>query len=385
MNFKNAAVENFDEVVAMRREMHANPEPSMGEFKTTEWVAGKLTEMGVPFKKLNPTGLIAEIKGGKPGKMVALRADMDALEIKTENTGLPFASTNGFMHACGHDAHTSMLLGAAKILNEVKDEIPGTVRLIFQAAEEVAKGALLAMEQGALEGVDMIFGTHVFPQIPVGTMWVGDGATMAAVDLFKIKVKGRGGHGAMPETTADALVAAAAIVMNLQTMISRDLSPSDTAVCTVGMLHSGSRFNIIAGEAELEGTCRSFSREVHNQLPGIMERIAKNTAAAFKCEAELEFTVLTEVLMNDAEATSYARAAAEKVADSPELVTSMVPSTGGEDFAYYTTDAKASFMGIGIGGNYPLHSDYFELDEEAMKSGTAWYAQVAYDFLTDNA
>ena len=385
MNFKQAAVDNFDFVVAMRREMHANPEPSMGEFKTTEWVGAKLTEIGIPFRKLEPTGLIAEIKGGKPGKIVALRADMDALEIRTENTGLPFASTNGYMHACGHDAHTSMLIGAAKILNEAKDELQGTVRLIFQPAEEVAKGALLAIEQGALDGVDMIFGSHVFPQIPAGTMWVGDGATMAAVDLFKIKVKGRGGHGAMPETTADALVAAASIVMNLQTMVSRDLSPSDTAVCTVGKFNSGSRFNIIAGEAELEGTCRSFSREVHNQLEGIIERIAKNTAAALKCEAEVEFNVLTEVLINDVEATEYARAAAEKVADSPEMVTSMVPSTGGEDFAYFTVETKASFMGIGIGGNYPLHSDYFELDEEAMKSGTAWYAQVAYDFLSDNA
>ncbi len=384
MNFKQMAADNFDYLIAMRRDLHENPEPSFGEFRTTEKIEEKLNELGIPYRKLDPTGAIAEIKGGKPGKLVALRADIDALSI-TEKTDLPFKSKNdGFMHACGHDTHTSMLMTAAKMLNENKDEIAGTVRLIFQPAEEVASGAKKTIEQGALEGVDMIFGMHNFPQVPAGVLAVGVGATMAAADLIKIKVTGKAGHGAMPNTAVDATVAAAAVVMNLQTMVSREIPPSQAVVVTIGQLTSGSRFNIISGEATMEGTVRSFNREIHNSLPAMMERIVKNTAAALGCEAEVEYNMMTEVLINDDTAAEYGRDAALKVAENEALVTNMAPTMGGEDFAEYTVFAPAEFIGLGVGGEFPLHSDYYVADENALKTGAAWYAQVAFDYLEKN-
>lgn len=385
MNFKQMAEDNFDYLIAMRRDLHENPEPSLEEFRTTEKIEEKLNELGIPYRKLEPTGVIAEIKGGKPGKLVALRADIDALSI-TEKTDLPFKSKNdGFMHACGHDTHVSMLMTAAKMLNEKKNELQGTVRLIFQPAEEIAIGAKKTIEQGAIEGVDMIFGMHNFSQVPSGTLAVGVGATMAAADMIKIKVKGKAGHGAMPHTTVDATVAAAAVVMNLQTMVSREIPPSEAVVVTIGKLTSGSRFNIISGEATMEGTVRSFNREIHNSLPAMMKRIVENTAAAFNCEAEVEYNMMTEVLINDDTAAEYGRAAALKVAENETLVTNMQPTMGGEDFAEYTVFAPAEFIGLGVGGEYPIHSDYYVADENALKYGAAWYAQVAFDFLEQNA
>lgn len=385
MDCKRFAENNFDYVVTFRRDLHQHPEPSFEEFRTTDKLAEALDALSIPYKRLEPTGLMATIEGGKPGKTVALRADIDALSI-TEKSGVEFSSENkGFMHACGHDAHTAMLLGAAKGLQEIRAEIPGTVRLIFQPAEEVALGAKKVIEQGALEGVDMIFGMHIFSQYPVGLLAIGDGASTSAADSFKITVKGVASHGAMPELGMDATVAAAAIVMNLQSIVSREITPMQPLVITVGELHSGSRFNIVSGEAAMEGTVRSFDREVHEKLPDIMARIATRTAEAYRCTATVDYVNLAEVLINDPEATKYARGAALKVAAVPQLVADMPKIMGAEDFAEYTAITKAGFIGLGGGGEHPQHSDYFCIDEEAMKTGVAWYIQVALDFLNDNA
>ncbi len=385
MNGRKLAEDNFQYVVDFRRDIHKHPEPSFEEFRTTDKLAQAMEEMGIPYRRFEPTGLIGEIKGAKPGKTVALRADIDALSI-TEKTGLDFASVNeGIMHACGHDTHAAMLLGAAKALNENKDQLAGTVKILFQPAEEVAGGAKKVIEQGALDGVDMIFGVHIFSQAPVGMLAIGSGPSAAAADVFKIKVKGVACHGAMPETGADATVAASAIVMNLQTIVSRETSPMEPVVVTVGKLTSGSRFNIVSGEAYMEGTVRTFSREIHDKMPVMFERIAKHTAEAYRCEAEVEYTKMTDVLINDPEAERYARGAAEKVASSPELVVTMPKMMGAEDFAEYTALAKAGFVALGAGGEHPQHSDYFFVDEEAFKSGTAFYIQAAYDYLSENA
>lgn len=384
MDFRKLAHEIQPETVAFRRDLHQHPEASMHEFRTTDRIAAELDRLGVPYRRLDPTGLVAEIKGGKTGgngKIVALRGDIDALSI-TEKTGLPYTSENpGFMHACGHDTHTSMLLGAVKVLNSTKDQFAGTVRFIFQPAEEIAEGAKLAIKQGALEGVDSIFGIHIASLAPVGSVTGRAGPAAAATDQFKITVKGKVSHGAMPESGIDAVVAGSAIVMNLQTMVSREFAAADPLVVTIGSFHSGTRFNIVSGEAVLEGTVRSFSREVHKQLPATMERIAKETAAAFRAEAEVEYNSLCDVLVNDAELEDLAFAAARKVTDPSLVVYQEKLMMGGEDFAEYTSHAKAAFVMLGAGGVSPQHSDHYIIDENAFEVGIALYAQMAMDML----
>ncbi len=368
-------------IIAIREDLHKHPEASLHEVRTTGVIAQELEKDGISFRRLDPTGIIAEIKGKKPGKMIALRADIDALSI-TEKTDVPFKSENpGFMHACGHDTHTSMLLGAAKILSGMKDELNGTVRFIFQPAEEIAEGAKLVVKQGGLEGVNMIFGMHIFSTLTPGCILTKPGAMAACADIFKIKVTGKASHGSMPEKGIDATVAAAAIVMNLQSIVSRELTPMQPCVVTVGKLVSGTRFNIVSGEAEMEGTCRCFDVEIHHSLPGIIERIAKKTAEAYRCTAEVEYTMMTEVLVNDPEATKLISSSAKKVVKSPELAGEAQMMMGAEDFAEYTTHCQAAFASLGGGGEAPQHSDYFWIDENALETGAAMYAQVAIDYL----
>lgn len=369
------------QVVAFRRDLHRHPEASFEEFRTTDQIAAKMDELHIPYRRMEPTGLIAEIQGKQPGKTIVLRADIDALSIE-EKTELPFASENkGFMHACGHDTHAAMLVGAAMVLNDMKEQFHGTVRLLFQPAEEIARGAKQSIKEGVLEGADAIYGQHIMAQAAPGLVAIRDGAQAAAADVFRIKVKGKACHGAMPDTGVDATVAAAAIVMNLQTIVSREVSPMQPLVVTVGKLVSGTRFNIVSGDAYMEGTIRSFDPETHHALPGIVERIVKDTAAAYRCEAEVEYEMLTEVLMNDPAMTKLIEGAAKKVIAAPELLQECGKIMGAEDFADYTLSCKAGFAMIGGGGAYPQHSDHFCIDEDSMTTGVAMHVQVALDFL----
>lgn len=381
MDFRAMSKEVAPEVIELRHDFHQHPEASMAEFRTTDRIAEELDKMGIPYRRFDPTGLIATIQGGQPGKAVALRADIDALSI-TETADVPFKSQNeGFMHACGHDTHAAMLLGAAMILNKIKDQLKGTVKLLFQPAEEVATGAKLAIAQGALEGVDMIFGIHIAGQVPAGVVAICPGSSCSAADIFKIKIIGSAGHGAQPEATRDATVAAAALVMNLQTIVSRELPPTQPVVVTVGKLVSGSRFNIVSGEAYMEGTCRSFDPELHHKLPGIMERIAKETAATFRCEAEVEYHMMTEPLVNDPEALDLVKKATAKIVDKPEMLVISKPQMGAEDFAEYSVHTQAAFAMVGGGSKEPNHSDHIVFDEDSFRTGVALHCQVAYDYL----
>lgn len=381
MDFRAMSKEVAPEVIELRHDFHQHPEASMAEFRTTDRIAEELDKMGIPYRRFDPTGLIATIQGGQPGKTVALRADIDALSI-TETADVPFKSQNeGFMHACGHDTHAAMLLGAAMILNKIKDQLKGTVKLLFQPAEEVATGAKLAIAQGALEGVDMIFGIHIAGQVPAGVVAICPGSSCSAADIFKIKIIGSAGHGAQPEATRDATVAAAALVMNLQTIVSRELPPTQPVVVTVGKLVSGSRFNIVSGEAYMEGTCRSFDPELHHKLPGIMERIAKETAATFRCEAEVEYHMMTEPLVNDPEALDLVKQATAKIVDKPEMLVISKPQMGAEDFAEYSVHTQAAFAMVGGGSKEPNHSDHIVFDEDSFRTGVALHCQVAYDYL----
>ncbi len=381
MNFKEEAYKVQDEIVAFRRDLHMHPEASMQEVRTTGKIIEKLEEYGIPYKKLDPTGVIAEIKGAYPGKTIALRADIDALSIQ-ENTGLEFSSVNdGFMHACGHDTHPSMLMGAAKILNSVKDQLHGTVRLFFQPGEEVCEGARAVCAQGGMDGVDTAFGIHIGSMKECGSITLTKGASHASTDQFFIRVSGKTSHGARPEAGHDAVVAAAAITMALQTMVSRESAPTKPLVVTVGKLWAGSRFNIISGSALLEGTCRSYDVELHKSLPSMMERIAKNVAEAYGCTAEVEYKVLTEVCVNDEARVDSVWKSALKVADRPELVLAGTAQMGGEDFAEYTTYAPCAFASLGAGGEHPQHSEKVVFDEASFPTGVALYCQVAWDFL----
>lgn len=368
-------------MVERRREFHQYPEPSMHEVETTKRIARELDAMGIPYRLTEPTGLIAEIKGGKPGRTVALRSDIDALCI-TEKTGLPFASRNpGFMHACGHDTHMAMLLGAAKGLLSVRDQIPGTVRLVFQPAEETGEGARLMVKQGALEGVGAIFGEHIGAMTPVGMVSYHRGAWMASCDSFSIDVEGVGGHGCQPEKTVDALVTACAIVMNLQSIVSRELPSTEPRVITVGKLESGSRFNVVASSAHMEGTCRTLSREIHAALPGMIERIATHTAESYRAKAKVSYDCLTDVLVCDPALTEEMVSSARKIVTSPSLIQEVPQSLGGEDFAEYTKYVPATFVSIGCGGDYPQHSDHHHVEEEAFETGCALHLQFALDWL----
>ena len=382
-SIKEQAHELAPYIVGIRETIHRHPEPSLKEFNTTNLIAAELDKDCIPYRRLDPTGIIGEIKGAFPGKRIALRADIDALPV-TEMADVPFKSENpGFMHACGHDTHTSMLLGAAKILAGMADKLHGSVRLIFQPAEELAVGAKAVIAQGGLEDVDLIYGMHIFSTVPAGMIMIREGAMCACAVIFKIKVTGKSSHGSMPESGIDATVAAAAIVLNLQSMVSRELSPMAPCVVTVGKLTSGTRFNICSGEAYMEGTCRCFDVGIHHQLPEIMERIVKKTAEAYRCTAEVDYDMSCEVLMNEPVSTALCRAAAAKVVKAPELLAEAPMLMGAEDFAEYTTHCTATFSGLGGGGKYPQHSDYFCIDESALESGAALYAQMAADFLAE--
>lgn len=366
------------ELVENRRWLHSHAEVGFELTETCAFVEEKLRELGYEPRRMSKAGVVATL--GKPGgKTILLRADMDALPMK-EESGLAFAAKGDAAHTCGHDLHTAMLLGAAKILSSVKDELCGTVKLIFQPAEELASGAKCIVEQGVLDGVDAAFGQHIFSRRPAGSLSLSEGTLHPAADYFKLTVTGKASHGALPDEGIDATVAASAIVLALQTISSREFSPLDPIVVTVGTLHSGARFNIISGEAVLEGTVRIFNKDIHPHMPEIMERIAKQTAAAYRCTAELDYQFKTEILVNEPHMTAIARAAAEKLVP-PEKIFPFQRNMGGEDFAEYTSHIPCAFVALGGGGDAPQHSDMFCIDESAMETGSALYAQVAVDYL----
>ena len=312
--------ENFDEMISWRRDFLRHPELSNEEFRTSDKIAELLKSFGCDsVERPRPTGVVALIKGEKPGGCVAIRADIDALPV-TENTGLAFSSENeGVMHACGHDTHAAMLLCAAKVLCGMRSELPGTVKLIFQPAEETGQAARLMIEQGALEGVSMTFGLHLLACFKPGWLSAATGASAPAASRFSINIKGKTTHGARPEAGVDATVAASALVMNLQTIVSREMSPKQQVVVTVGQLHSGTRFNIVSGEAFLDGTVRCYDRDIHHAMPGIFERIVQGTAAAYRCEAELSYDKMVEVLINDERGSQFVYEAAKKVVEEPSF------------------------------------------------------------------
>ena len=382
-------VKKYDAYIRrLRREFHAHPELSFSEVQTTQRIAAELTKLGIPYE-IDPeknTGLVAVIEGAQPGRAIGLRADIDGLPVR-EATGLACASQNpGVMQACGHDGHIAVLLGAARMLLDCRERLCGTVYLVFQPAEEIGQGAPYMMRFGDwFDRVDTMFGGHLWVDVPAGKVSVEAGERMAAGDRFRILVHGRSGHGAQPQQTVDAVVAASAIVMNLQTVVSRRFSPVESVLITVGTFHSGDRFNIISGEAELAGITRYFDSRIREKLRQTIEQVVRETAAAYGATAELEYTKMIPPVVNDAAASAIAAQAVKKVLGA-EALTLMTKTTGGEDFAWYLEKKPGCFAFFGIndparGITASHHSDHFTVDEDMLAGGAGIYAQYALDWL----
>jgi amidohydrolase len=373
--------------VALRRHFHQNPEASMKEWKTAERIEKELAELGIPTQRIAGTGVVGIIKGPVAGKTIGLRADIDALEV-TELADSPYKSQiDGLMHACGHDGHTAGLLTAAKILSEMKGKLKGTVKLIFQPGEEVAKGAIAMIEAGVIEDMDAIFGLHIWNDIPAGTVSIEDGPRMASAGIFNIKIKGRGGHGSMPHQGVDAAIAGAAMVNALQSVVSREISPLDPAVVSLGIFNAGTRFNVLAEDAYLEGTTRCFSLEVNDAFEPIITRIVRDTAATYRATAELDYKQLVLPTINDPKLAAIGRGAVETILSSEALI-HMPMTTGGEDFSFFGKLIPSAFAFVGGGfdptlDTYPHHHAKFDIDERALEVAAGLYAQVALDFLSE--
>ena len=385
MNIQEIVEQYNDYQVEMRRWFHKYPEIGGKEYETCKKIREELDKAGIPWVHCGmETGTLATIKGDKPGKTILLRGDIDALTVM-EETGAEYASVNeGVMHACGHDCHISMLLTAARILNDRKDQLCGMVKLAFQPAEEICKGAEAMIAEGAMEDVDGCFAMHVWTDVPAGHICCKTGPMMASVGRFAVDIKGKGGHGAAPHHCVDAAVAASAVVSNLQTVVSRNLNPAEAGVVTVGTMEVGSLWNVVAEYAHLEGTTRCFSKEVQKQIPEKMEAIIQHTAEVFGAKAELNYMHLAPPTINDADMAELVRQSAKKILgdDAP---TDMALTMAGEDFSYFmeAVPGALAFLGTGnpdCGAVYANHNGHFCVDESMLIKGSMLYAQVALDF-----
>ncbi|HHR6128676.1 TPA: M20 family metallopeptidase [Providencia alcalifaciens] len=373
-------------MIVFRRDLHSHPELPFEEVRTTQRIAEELAKIGIEYRLTEPTGIIADIKGGKPGKTVALRADIDALPVQELNDSLEYKSTNqGKMHACGHDAHTAMLLTAAKALYEVRDELNGNIRLIFQPAEEIAQGAKAMVKQGAVDNVDNVFGMHIWSTTPSGKISCNVGGTFASADLLVVKFKGRGGHGSMPEATVDAAIVASSFVMNLQAVVSRETSSLDSAVVTIGKMEVGTRFNVIAENAVLDGTVRCFDIETRTRIEAAIRRYAEHTAAMYGATAEVDYIYGTLPVINEERSALLAQSVISEAFGENTLMAER-PTPGGEDFSFYMENIPGCFALLGSGNpekdtQWAHHHGCFNIDEDVMASGAELYAQYAWSYL----
>lgn len=388
MPYLSRAIELDGAVIGHRRWLHAHPELPFEEKETTAYIIKALESFGIEVISFpDYYGAIGVIRGAHPGKTVMLRADIDALPME-EHSGEEFAAKGGCMHACGHDCHTAMLLGAAQMLAERSGELRGTVKLLFQSAEEGFTGARYYADKGYLDGVDALFGMHVWGALDAPRINIQDGPRMASCDTFTIRVKGRGAHGSTPHLARDPIVAASSIIMNLQTFVSRNYDPLEPVVVTVGTVRSGSQFNIIPETAEMEGTVRTFSRELLPTIEPGMRRIIENTAEALGCTAELIVDHIDSPIINsDLHLNDIARNAATKLFGEDILVP-MAETMGADDFSYLLERVPGLYAFVGClneekGIIYPIHSDRFRVDEVILHRGAALYAQFAHDFLAD--
>ena len=371
---KLASVAIEDYLIKTRRIFHQYPELSFKEFETSKRIERELKRMGLAPIRMAKTGLIADIKGKSKGKTVAIRADIDALPVTEENTFDYRSKREGVMHACGHDSHITMALGAAKLLSAKRD-FKGTVRMLFQPAEESPPGGATEMiREGALNGVDYIIGQHIASEIPSGKVGIYYGAMMANADEIRVKLEGVGGHGAAPHETTDALLIASEFVVQAQTIVSRRVPPFNPAVVTFGTLNSGYRYNIIAKYAELTGTVRTFDKGTQDMIGKELKRILDGLSKATGCKYEFSYIKGYPATINNERVSKVVEEAASEVLGE-EGVVHPNPSMGGEDFAYYLRKIPGAYYFLGIGNKEkgivsPEHSSTHKIDESVLKYGT---------------
>jgi amidohydrolase len=375
------------ELIGIRRDLHMYPELSFQEEHTPRKVAEFLKGLGLEVRtEVGGRGVVGRLKGGKPGKTVALRADFDALPIQ-EETEVDYKSrVPGVMHACGHDIHTAALLGVAKVLSEIREEISGTIVFIHQFAEETPPGGAKSMiEDGCLDGVDVIYGAHVWATEPIGTVGVGDGYMMASVDAFEVDIKGKGGHGGFPHLTVDSLVVGSQLVLNLQQIVSRRIDPLQPAVVTVGSFSSGQAFNVISDSARITGTVRTFDEDVRDLIEKSIGQIVMSTCEGAGASAIYRYSRGYPAVWNHPQENERMEKAAKTLLGD-QHVNRLKPIMGGEDFAYYLQHVPGTFFFVG-GGNkdidavYPHHHPKFEVDERSIVIIGKVFISTVFDYL----
>jgi amidohydrolase len=387
---KNISNQIFPSLVMLRRELHQYPELAFQEYKTSQRIATELKKLGIDFKKgVAKTGVVGVLNRGKKGKTVALRADMDALPV-FEQTNFPYKSKNKrVMHACGHDVHIVCVIGTAKILTRLKEELPGKVKFIFQPSEEVHPGGAKPMiEAGVLKNPDVsgMFGLHCDSAIPVGKIGVREGPTMAQAEDFDITIIGKGGHGARPHDGVDTIVVASQVIQALQTIVSRKINPLEPVVISIGTIEGGSARNIICDRVILKGTARTLNKEIAKKIPGLLKEIVSGITKSAGASFELNYYGGYPILINHPQATDLARRSIAQLFGKEAIFEIEKPVMGGEDFAYYLQKAPGSFLRLGIRNPkkdaiYPWHHPKFTVDEDAIKIGSAVLAGIAFDFL----
>ncbi|MEK4667764.1 M20 family metallopeptidase [Niallia sp. FSL R7-0271] len=376
-----------EEVVTWRRHLHKHPELSFEEEKTSQYIYDQLKSFGnIELTRPTKTSVVGRIIGALPGKVIAIRADMDALPIQEENES-EYASQNpGVMHACGHDGHTAMLLGAAKVLSSLKSHIEGEIRLLFQHAEELFPGGAEEMVQaGVMDGVDTVIGAHLWSPLEIGKIGIVYGPMMASPDTFYLNVNGKGGHAALPHQTVDSIAIASQVVTNLQHIVSRNTDPLDNLVLSVTKFVGGTTHNVIPGSVEICGTVRSFDPDLRKEVPKLMERVIKGITDAHGATYDFKYEFGYRPVINDARVTEVLEATVLEVYGN-DAIDRMKPNMGGEDFSAFQQVAEGSFFYIGAGNpqkgaDFPHHHARFEIDEDSLEKGVNLFVYSALKLL----
>jgi len=385
INIKEHVAEQKDFIIQTRRDLHRIPETAYTERKTSAYVTDVLTGEGLQVQTgIARFGVVGLMDTKRPGPTLMIRADMDALPIE-EETGLPFASIHqGAMHACGHDAHMTMVLGAARVLKKINDGLDGNIKFVFQPAEEGPGGAKPMIDAGVMENpeVDYALGCHVWPSIPEGNIGIKPGVFMAAMNRFDIRIMGEGGHGAMPHLCIDALEVGTQVVSALQRIVSRHMNPLDPTVLTIGEFHAGTAFNVIPNEAVMSGTTRTFDTETWRTWDARIEKIVRGVCESMGARYELNFQFSYPPTINHEAFSQTVRACAEKAVGKDRVV-EPEPTMGGEDMSYYLQKAKGCFFALGVGreGDVNLHHSKFDFNEDVLLLGVEMYCRVALDLL----
>ncbi|MHC5217003.1 amidohydrolase [Enterococcus sp. LJL128] len=379
-----------EEIITLRRHFHQYPEASLKEYKTIEKIKAELTKLAIPYVAVGETGVLATIEGKKAGKTILLRADIDALEL-ADKTGKDYQSKNpGLNHACGHDGHAAALLGAAKILKNHEEDFSGTIQLAFQPAEEIGAGACQFVDGGFVEQADRVFGIHLDSSVAVGKLVATPGPTNASCDIFKIEVTGFSSHVAQPEVGRDAALTAASIVVELQKIVAREVSPLDPVVVGIGVIKAGTRYNIVANHAEIEGTVRAFTHETRAFVLARVEEIARQVAQAHRTEVS-DFSIYDAAapLINEAESTQLAQKVAADIVGSENVITNHQKSLGADDFADFLSKAPGVYGRVGTRNpenpatHYGHHHEKFDIDERGLLLAAEYHVQYALNYLAE--